>query len=365
MQFYISILLIVGFTGFTFAQNRHSLEVGGDYGEMILHSQDIRPIGPSSPYGISLGYSYWLLKEKNWKYCHCFPRVGLNLNYHNFDNPSILGYGFPVYGFLEPWYKLTPRLFYTLRGGAGYAWLSNPYDENSNPLNLSYSLHFTPFIMVGTGLGVKMTEHWRLGVQLRYNHSSNGGQREPNKGLNYPTVHLGLSYSWKDISFQTREDVPLSELTFMRYINLSAFIAGKSIDNTHISYAVPGAAITYTHQVWRTSAIGGGFEWINNLANRKRIEREGLALDHNQAGLLAGHTFLLGNFTFSQMIGIYLYHPYDITPDWYQRYEIMWFPWPNIGVGTSLKAHGHIAEFLDFRLSYRFGFSEGRQEARN
>ncbi len=339
------------------AQNRHSIEIGGDYGELILHSKDIRPIGPSSPYGIGIQYSYWLLKDKSWKYCHCYPRVGVSLNYHNYDNPMVLGYGFPLYGFLEPWYKLSPRLYFTLRGAAGYGWLSKPYDEITNPMNQSYSLHFTPYIMVGTGLGFKLNEHWRTSVQLRYNHSSNGGQREPNKGLNYPTAHLSLSYSWKDISFAAKEKVPRSELTLKKYLQISGFIAGKSIDASHTSYAVPGIELSYTQQFARTSAWTAGLEWINNLAYRKRIEREGLNVDHNEVSALAGHRFLLGNFTFSQMIGVYIYDPYDTTPDWYQRYSLTWFPWEQIGIGTSLKAHGHVAEFLDVRITYRFGLA--------
>ena len=358
MKFYLFFLVLLALIDPLSGQNRHSIEVGGDYGELILHSKDIRPIGPSSPYGIGVQFSYWLLKENSWKYCHCYPRVGVSLNYHNYDNPPVLGYGIPLYGFLEPWYKLTPRLYFTLRGAAGYGWLSKPYNEVTNPLNQSYSLHFTPYIMVGTGLGFKLTDQWRTSLQIRYNHSSNGGLREPNKGLNYPTAHLSLSYSWKDISFTEKEKIPLSQLTMKRYLNVSAFIASKSIDASHTTYAVPGVEVSYTHQFTRTSAFSGGVEWINNLAYRERIERQNLNVDHNEVSILGGHRFLLGNFTFSQMIGVYLYDPYDTTPDWYQRYSLTWFPWEQLGIGTALKAHGHVAEFLDVRLTYRLPFSK-------
>lgn len=341
----------------TVAQNRHSIEFGGDYGEMILHSQDVRPMGPSSPYAFGLEYSYWLLRDESWKYCNCYPRIGVSLNYHNFDNPEVLGYGFPLYGFLEPWYRLTPKLFFTIRGAAGYSWLSNPYHSENNSNNLSYSMHFTPFIMVGTGIGYKLNNNWRISGQIRYNHASNGGIREPNKGLNYPTAHLAMSYSWNDIEFTSRKKIPLKNLEMRKYLTFTSFIAGKSIDATHVSYAVPGLEISYTQQIGRTSALTAGMEWISNFAYKKRIEKEGLDLDHNQVALLAGHRFLLGNFTFGQMIGVYLYHPYDVKPDWYQRYSLMWFPWKNFGIGTSLKAHGHVAEFLDVRLTYRYNFS--------
>ncbi len=339
------------------AQNHSSVELNADYGEMILHSQDIRPIGPSSPFGLGLDYSYWLMKETHWQNCHCYPRAGFSLNYHNFDKPDILGYGIIGYGFLEPWYRLAPRLFFTLRGGGGYAWLSKPFNEETNPLNLSYSLHFTPYVMVGAGLALKLNSQWRLTTQLRYNHASNGGQQEPNKGLNYPTANLSLSYSWQALGLAPRPKVPLSELIMDRHLRLTPFIAGKSIDKTRVTFAVPGLEITYTHQLGRTSALSGGLEWISNLAYREKISQQGLDLDHNQLALLLGHRFLLGNFSFGQLIGVYLYRPYDIKPDWYQRYSLMWYPFKNFGLGTALKAHGHVAEFLDFRLSYRHSLS--------
>jgi len=338
------------------AQNISSAELSADYGELILHSQDIRPIGPSSPYSFGLGYSRWLLKQKNWERCHCFPRLGVNLSYQNLDNPAVLGEALTAYAYLEPWYQILPRTFFNLRAAAGYSWLSKPYDAETNPLNLSYSMPLTPYIMVGAGLGYQFSDEWRASGQIRYNHNSNGGVREPNKGLNYPSVNLELSYSWNPIAFERKEKIPFSEMKKQRFLSATAFVAGKSIDRSGVTYAVPGLELSYSQQFGRTSAFTAGLEFINNLAYRKEIEKQGLETDHKQVALVAGHRFLLGDFSFGQQIGVYLYRPYDVKPDWYQRYSLMWFPFKSFGVGTALKAHGHVAELLDFRLSYRLHF---------
>lgn len=354
-HFGLSIIIFL-LIGDAFAQNRQSVELSGDYGFLFLHSQDIRPIGQSYPWGIGAEYSYWLLKDKHWEDCHCYPRIGINLSYHNFDNTEVLGYGFPLYGFLEPWFRLMPNVFYTLRGGMGYSWASQPYDAETNPKNLSYSLHFNPFVMVGTGFGVKLNKHWRLSTQIRYNHISNGGQQEPNKGLNYPSGNFSLSYSLDELAFKQRPKVPMDELEKQRALVVNAFIAGKAIDASRVTYAVPGVAVRYSQQFGRTSAWVVGTEYINNLAYRKRIEKQGLDEHHHQLNLLLGHEFLLGNFTFSQLIGIYVVRDYDRWPDWYQRYGLQWFFWNNFSAGTAIKVHGHEAEFLDFRLGYRHIF---------
>ena len=38
-----------------------------------------------------------------------------------------------------------------------------------------------------------------------YNHISNGGLKQPNKGINYPTLALGLDYIPNPILIQNRE----------------------------------------------------------------------------------------------------------------------------------------------------------------
>ncbi len=349
-----AILLIINFLAISLpAQNRHSIDLQGEYGFLLIHSEDIRPIGQSYPYGVGIDYSYWLLKEKNWENCHCYPRVGASVNYHNFDNPAVLGWGIPVYGFLEPWYRLHKNFFFNLRAGAGYTWLSNPHDPETNPLNLSYSLSLTPYTMVGTGFSYSFSPHWQAGIQFRYSHISNGGMQEPNKGLNYPTGAISLSYSWEGINFEERKKVPLSELDMQKSIVISTFAAGKAIDATRVTYTVPGLEVKYSQQLGRVSALVGGFEWISNLAYREEIRQLQSGQDHNQLAVLVGHEFLLGNFTFTQLAGVYVYKDYDVKPDWYQRYGLVWYPFDNFFLGSQIKVHSQVAEFLDFRVGYR------------
>ncbi len=336
-----------------FAQNRWSVSTQAEYGFLFLHSQDVAPIGQSYPYGAGIEAAYWLLKEGHWNNCHCYPNIGFSLNYHHYDNPEVLGFGLPVYGYIEPWYRVYKSVFFTLRGGAGYGWFSQPYDAQSNPLNLSYSMPFTPFVVVGTGLGLRLNEHWRAGLQLRYSHASNGGQREPNKGLNYPTVALSVNYSPTEVPLAQKPKKPLSEMDKQRSISLSPFVAGKAIDASGVTYTVPGLEVKYSQQLGRVSALAGGFEWISNLAYREEIRQLQSEEDHNQLAVLIGHEFLLGNFTFTQLAGVYLYKDYDVKPDWYQRYGLVWYPFGNFFLGTQIKVHGHIAEFLDARMGYR------------
>jgi hypothetical protein len=73
-----------------------------------------------------------------------------------------------------------------------------------------------------------------------------------------------------------------------------------------------------------------------------------------QAGLTAGHNFLMGRFSFSQYMGIYLYDPVRLKQLLFQRYALIYRINQRLLVGLALKAHAQEASFLDARLGWRF-----------
>jgi hypothetical protein len=62
----------------------------------------------------------------------------------------------------------------------------------------------------------------------------------------------------------------------------------------------------------------------------------------------------LGRVTFSQEFGLYYYREFRDTDDVYQRYGLTYEFVKNVFLGMNLKAHGHVADFFDFRIGYRF-----------
>lgn len=343
------------------AQSPISYQLEIEKGFIIIHSQDIAPIGQSYPFALGFSAQKWLLADKHWKNCHCYPRLGWSLAVHDFDNPDVLGWGFPLYGFLEPWYKINDGFFLNIRAAVGLVYLSKPYDEQSNPLNVSYSMPVQAYLSLGGGLAYSLDDQWRVGLQARYDHTSNGGLREPNKGINYPTLNLSIDYSPDPIQLKAKSKEAYNPAQKQRRLRLGGFLAGKAsgfvgegVNEQQLTYLVSGLSALYTQQFSRSSAFIVGGEWINNLAYRKEMERAGLTNDHNQIGLLFGHEFLLGKFSFSQAMGLYLYKDYGASADVYQRYSLLYRPIPGLAIGPGLKAHANVAEFVDFSLVWDF-----------
>ncbi len=345
------------------AQKTPVLSLSGDYGFLFLHSQDVAPIGQSYPRALNFDYSQWRITKKNYQNCNCYPRLGLSTGWHNYDNRSVLGSGFPLYGYLEPWYKLSENFFFHFRGGIGLSALTQPFDRQTNPLNLSYSLPLSAFVMMGAGFSVALDEQWFLGLRARYNHVSNGGIREPNKGLNYPSLALQLDYSLRPAKFNLRREESDWRQESIQAISLHSFWAaqaggtvGDAFNEQDVTYLVYGFRAQYHRQWARISGFTVALSILENYAHKEIISRQGLAKKSWQAAALIGHEFILGKFRFGQQAGFYLYKDYGAAANWYQNYYLLYYPRPYFGLGPALKAHAQVAEFLDFRFTYHFVF---------
>lgn len=270
------------------------------------------------------------------------------------DKPDILGVSVPLYGFLEPHYRLGENTFFFLRAGMGFTYQNLPFDEATNPLNLSYSRELNTFVGLGLGTEYRWSEYWGARVAFWYNHSSNGGAQEPNKGLNYPTLMFGINRSFEPLKFESRDQLSGEKKDPLRQFDLQFYMAGKAIDETRVTYAVYGIEASYLHQFSRISAWTVGFETTQNDAYAEVIRQEDLNQSAFQVNLLAGHSFVLGKFTFSQRAGVYVWRDYSNTPDWFQRYGVNYYFWKGMSFGANIRVHGHVAEFLDARIGYSF-----------
>jgi len=332
------------------------LGVSFDYGYILKHAPSLRQIDDSYPLAIRLDWSKQLITQKSWDFCNCFPRVGVSVAYWNFDNPDVLGSGIIPLGYVEPYFRTHKRTNIFFRMGLGGAFLTEPYDEVTNPLNESYSTLFSFSIVVGAGLNYRINDKLNLRFAAKYNHISNGGVRTPNKGLNFPSLSVGLNTSLEPIEFPVPEKngkrPPPEKKTRWSVVHFSGW-SNATIGDTDKFY-VFGFKGNYSRWIGGRSAFTAGTELIFDFSRRKRFELDNLDGFFGQGALLAGHEFWLGRVTFSQQAGLYYFKENRTTDAWYQRYGLTYRFTDNLFAGINLKAHGHVADFFDFRIGYLF-----------
>jgi len=334
-----------------------SIGVRPHYGFIIIHSRDILPVKNSHPFGLGVDVSWHYNSKKAFDRCLCFPRLGISTTFWNYDSPEILGNGVNSIFFIEPFFGIYNKVSFSFRAGTGLAYASRPYDPVSNPENLSYSTRFSFALQVAAGLNIWLSDNMMMSAAANYNHISNGGMKDPNKGINYPTVSLGLDYYLRNATFESfpQSDWRESVAHKTRYF-ISAFATKREleIDNEQKTFPAAGFNFRVNHQVSRINAIAAGLEVMGDWGAREKSKQAGQTSSHYMAGLFVGNDFLLGRFMFGQQFGVYVFNPYGGTPDLYQRYFLDFFATKSVTTGIGLKAHGHVADFLDFRIGVLF-----------
>lgn len=332
-----------------------SLTAGLQHGFIFAHSPEVENTKGSNPTGAEFLIG-WQRNDKGvWDLCNCFPRKGLLLAYYNYDN-KILGSSYTAAYFLEPAYRISRNAFFSFKAVAGLSYLTNPFDTIKNPTNRSYSTHISGYLLLGAGVWVRLSDHWWLNATANYQHESNGGIQQPNKGINWPTAGLALSYQHNPRPYylgQRRKDKFWKPYSIRWDLGLMG-IAKRVLDENGDSKRLPLLGIHFqgSKQVGRINSLTAGAEIFTDRALRLQLKIDSVNASHTRAGILFGHEFILGKFLFSQRLGVYLF---DETPYFdriYHRWGIQYRATPRWSAGFHLLAHRQVADFVDFRIAY-------------
>ena len=332
---------------------KNPLTISGNlhYGFIISHSSNVKEQSKTNPWGLELEIAWQQMGDKSWQKCFCYPRIGASLTYFNFANSDVLGRAYAASLFVEPHFNIQRKVNVSFKGGTGLVYLDQPYDPETNPENLFYSTHFSFILFANLQFNYRIIPSLQLHIAGNYNHISNGSTKQPNKGINFPTLSLGLTRYFSKGLVSKRSKIPLSELHPNRNLwRLALFSTGKEVANEQKKYWVLGISGYFTRVVGRMSGLSMGTEIVLDGAAKEQLERSGSSDSHFTWSLIGGHEFLLGRFVFSQQLGAYLVKEYDTLDPLYQRYGLTYHFTKSLFLGANLKVHRHVADFLDFRL---------------
>jgi hypothetical protein len=335
-----------------------SAALGVQHGFIFAHSPSVENTKGANPTGVEFILSFQRNDASSWELCNCFPRRGLLLAYYNYDT-KILGSSYTAAYFLEPVYKITNRSFFSFRGAAGASLLTNPYDSIKNAGNRSYSTRLNAYLLLGVSAWFHIQPQWWLNASLNYQHESNGGMKQPNKGINWPTAGVAISYQPQNTTYRTAEksssknwiDEPLRwDLTIFG-------IARKGVDanGKRKKLGLFGGGLQVAKQVGRMNNLTTGFEIYRDASLKAQLEKDSLPLSPLKAGISAGHEFILGKFLFSSRLGVYII---DQTPYYdllFHRWGLMYRINKKAAIGFNLQAHRQVADFIDLRFTYSAG----------
>jgi hypothetical protein len=325
----------------------------GHFGTILPHSKTIAHLADTRIWGGQVDISRIRYTHASWNTCNCYSQNGISFSYFNFTNPEELGSSLTIAVFAEP--QLTyGKLQLTLRGSAGISYLTRVYHPDTNPRNLFFSVPWSGLLMAQVSARYNLHPLWFLRVSTVYHHISNGGKRQPNKGMNFPAVSLGLDYAIRHNPVAPKAKNRTWSKSFHYYAGFS--YNTRAVDESNLQSQdrkmVIGLQGDIYKQVARMHALGLGLEVTHDGSLKEQARQLAQPYDHHIISALLRHHFLFGRFDFSQALGIYLHKEYPNRNTVFQRYVIQYRILEKLQLGFSLKAHLHSAEQMDVRLGF-------------
>ncbi|MEM9829817.1 MAG: acyloxyacyl hydrolase [Bacteroidota bacterium] len=355
----IIILIITLSTSSGWAQKNTSfLGFKSHIGFIIPHSARLRNVSDRYLGGIGLEGGRVLKTKRAWANCNCFSRVGIGASYFNYRNPRELGESYNLTIFGEPYLSLRRNWFLTLRGEAGVSYLTRVFDEATNPRNTFFSSPLSFLLSTSLTLNYRLTDNYVFRLSANYNHISNGGMRHPNKGMNFPTLSLGFEKHLGESEFpHYAKQLGLRKRNWYRYLFLG--LSRRTLESnplhrqtTHLN---AGIETGFMRSITNISALSGGIELYYNGVQAEHARRYNEETIPLRWSFMLGHALVFGKFSFTQQVGYHLYQPFAlIDKSFFQRYALYYQLGDRLHVGTSLKAYGHVADFMDVRIGTRW-----------
>lgn len=336
-------------------------------GFVFAHNIYVQNTKGTHPNGFELEYSHLHSDAATVSTFKCYPRTGFSFTYTDYHK-DLLGKGYSLSYFLEPEYRLGNRMKMYFRAGAGFSYLTNPFDPVKNPENQSYSGHINTFLQLNIGLNYPLSRHFALYASGNFFHNSNGGFKEPNSGLNYINASVGLQYyQYATVLpvYKKEKDNSWKHQGF--HYDVSLFYSpkgGYNADSTPHRKLLIGTEVQVAKRVSVLDEITFGAEIYYDEALRS--QKRTFIFDSSSnilAGVLVGHRFLLNRFTFTQEFGFYIYKNTDLFDEiyrdkklyhtTYQRWGLYYNLKKHWSVGINMLAHYQVADFIDGRVIYR------------
>lgn len=317
----------------------------------------------SFPFNLEADISWHLRKKEIWDYCYCYPRTGFAVQYMNFGYSEVMGSGFALIPFIEPYFRASRKLNFSMRFGTGPTLLTKLHDEQTNPENIFFSSHLSFTSLFNFSVNYRLTDHLSFRLAGNFHHISNAGLAQPNLGVNIPTLNAGVDYCFQKVSFENR--VKAHSVVLNPKKNRVDLIAGiafqpSAFQGTQL-YPVYSVITNYSRVLGRVFGLMGGLEFNSYKSKWDRIRRlnmidesSGEYIDHKRLAVTIGPELLMGKFILSPQIGYYLYCPYDLGYKMSQRYNLKIKITDHLLIGVSVKAHRRDVDFMEFRMGLHF-----------
>ncbi len=341
-------------SSFVSAQNIFGLEGKISSGYLGVHRPSISHLPQDPVLAGELTYFIDLQDSNSWTKAYHRPRVGFTAFYSTTGNRDLLGDLFGTFAFGDLPFIKNKKNAFTARVGAGLAYVTKVYDLVSNPKNNAMSSHLN--VIVQMSLNYRRSfEKTEIGFGVGLNHFSNGANKLPNLGLNYPMVNLtfgriGSLVKSKSKPFYT--DAWQAPWCFGSNFIFSVKEVFPSGGKKYPVFALNGfARKIFSPKLGVEIALDGIYKTavLNYLPD---FEKKPVNIF--QLGFFAGHVLTFDRFSTILGMGYYFRDRYVPEDRIYHRIGMRYRFKSNVQIGITLKSNYGKADYVEWSVGYIF-----------
>ena len=352
------------YTNELYAQNNNSersfiLSAHGHYGFIMSHRNNMAHLIKGHIYGGELNYTFRTYGNKPWQQLYKYPDIGICVLHLELANPEQLGTLEAVYPYTNlRLNKLDRKINFNLRLGAGFGFLTKPFDRIKNHKNNAIGSHVNGFVNVRFSVSYMITDAWLINTGVGLTHISNGAMKTPNLGLNMATINLGMGYVFGNRCPTYRKDslAPCKKNWKLSVIGVTGV---KELETPggpkYMAYGLQ--AIAYKTLNYKNK-LGGGIEFTYNNSTRAEWYHDSISnptfTDILQVGTKFTYAYVIHKLSLPVEFGVYVFKKQHINGMFFHRIGMRYMVTKHLIANVTLLTHFAKADYFEGGFGYEF-----------
>lgn len=350
----LAVLFLICIANGSYAQNNWGIEAKVHSGYLAVHRPAITHLPKDPVFAGEVSYFVDLHEDKTWVSAFSTPRIGLTAFYSSTGNTEILGSLFGGLAFGDLPFLRTEKHSFSARVGSGLAFATKVFDPATNPKNNAMSAYVN--VIVEMSLNYRLYhKNNEYGIGFGLNHFSNGANKLPNLGLNYPTITL--SYGNKRGVFVNKErSMYPSSWQAPWEVGTNFIFSSKEVFPTGGKKYPIFALNVFARKVFSPKCgVEFGLDGIYKTALLDYLpEFEKKPIDIFQGGFFTGYVLSFDRFSTILGMGVYFIDRYLPEDRIYHRIGMRYKFNNNLMAGVTLKSNWGKADYVEWSVGYVF-----------
>ena len=371
--------------------DRFSIKVQPFIGHYMTPNSSMRDMGVNGPTGINVGIEFPSTQQRPWQQYLGNPTVGLGISYIDLGHKD-MGTGIAMYPYIMIHCISTEYFNLKFKVGAGLAAVQKHfYNTQDAPVhNRTFSTVLNAYLTPGLNAEFPITRNLTINSEFGFFHMSNGRTVEPNKGANVPYGAVGLVTTFNPSPEEERTPIHFPDLPYKWSLNVTlggGIHAADETDEHRFPVATLHLGAMYNVNNWYGVGLGADLFYNDAIANPETNRGMYVKTEEDwrraRGGLSINNEFSFGAVSAIVNWGVYLFNPvrnlYNNDSPYYKigeprplfykseetgveeqfhyiQFGVKCRVFDNVSVQAIVKTHMHIAEFVEFGISYRIPY---------